>query len=686
MSEPASGPLMYARQSEDRLESWKEIAAYLKKDVTTVQRWEKREGMPVHRHQHDKAGSVHASRAELDAWWRGRALQLPQGSGTHTPGPTAGPDLLDAPLSTHPNLRFKWKYGSLAAAAVIALVAGLRLWTQKKEYFWKSPIANARFEAVTDFGGLAQGAALSRDGHFAAFLSDQDGEVDLWVTQIGSGQFHKLTHGNIGQLLNPAIRTVAFSPDSALVTFWVRKEGGPNGPDIGVWAVPTLGGEPRPYLEGAAEFDWSADGSQLVYHTPGPGDPMFVADGSRQSAGKLIFTAPAGLHSHFPLWAPDASFIYFVHGSVPDKLDIWRIRPTGGSPERITPRSGRIGYPVLLDQRTLLYLDTDADGSGPYLFGMDVEHRLPHRLTTGPDRYTSLMASSDGRRIVATLATQAKTLWTLPIDDAHKVTSPPSVVSLTTTNGFSPRLGPNYLLYVSTTGTGESVWKVANGATTELWRGQGAQLIDGPAISADGGSIAFSVRQNRQTLLYVVQSEGTNARVVSDSLQLESAPAWEPDGKSVTVAANDHGMPHLFRVPIDGHSHVSFVDEYSVDPVWAPDGRFVVYSGPDIGTEFSVRAVTPDAKPHPLPPLTLTRGARHLVFLPGGRELMALRGAIGHQDIWLINLDTGEQRQLTHLPPEFDIQDFDISPDGHQLVIERVQEHSDVVLLDLQRR
>src|ERR1700679_3212377 len=50
-----------------RLESWKKIAVYLKRDVTTVQRWEKREGMPVHRHVHDRMGSVYTFRADLDA-------------------------------------------------------------------------------------------------------------------------------------------------------------------------------------------------------------------------------------------------------------------------------------------------------------------------------------------------------------------------------------------------------------------------------------------------------------------------------------------------------------------------------------------------------------------------------------------------------------------------------------------
>jgi hypothetical protein len=60
-----------------------------------------------------------------------------------------------------------------------------------------------------------------------------------------------------------------------------------------------------------------------------------------------------------------------------------------------------------------------------------------------------------------------------------------------------------------------------------------------------------------------------------------------------------------------------------------------------------------------------------------------LRGEIQHKDLWLINLETGAERQLTNLAPDFDIRDFDISPDGREVVIERVQGHADVALLDL---
>jgi hypothetical protein len=56
----------------DRLDSWKEIAAYLGRGVRTVQRWERDEGLPVHRLAHDKRGTIYARREELAAWWESR--------------------------------------------------------------------------------------------------------------------------------------------------------------------------------------------------------------------------------------------------------------------------------------------------------------------------------------------------------------------------------------------------------------------------------------------------------------------------------------------------------------------------------------------------------------------------------------------------------------------------------------
>lgn len=79
------------------LHSWKEIAAHLRRDVRTVQRWEKTEGLPVHRHWHQRLGSLYAYKAELDDWWRNHHEQIdavdeldpsPDSAGATEPSPT----------------------------------------------------------------------------------------------------------------------------------------------------------------------------------------------------------------------------------------------------------------------------------------------------------------------------------------------------------------------------------------------------------------------------------------------------------------------------------------------------------------------------------------------------------------------------------------------------------------------
>jgi hypothetical protein len=84
---------------------------------------------------------------------------------------------------------------------------------------------DARIQFVTDFDGIDQAAAISRDGRVAAFLSDRDGRTDVWVTRLGSGQFRNLTSGAELELINPSVRTLGFTPDGESVTYWVRRPG-----------------------------------------------------------------------------------------------------------------------------------------------------------------------------------------------------------------------------------------------------------------------------------------------------------------------------------------------------------------------------------------------------------------------------------------------------------------------------
>jgi Tfp pilus assembly protein PilF len=92
----------------DRLESWKEIAAYLNRSERTVRRWEEKEGLPVHRLAHDKRGSIYAFRCELDEWRESRRQLVDEQPSESVPAGRPG----------------KWLPGAAVLSAIAITVAG----------------------------------------------------------------------------------------------------------------------------------------------------------------------------------------------------------------------------------------------------------------------------------------------------------------------------------------------------------------------------------------------------------------------------------------------------------------------------------------------------------------------------------------------------------------------------------
>jgi Tol biopolymer transport system component len=350
-----------------------------------------------------------------------------------------------------------------------------------------------------------------------------------------------------------------------------------------------------------------------------------------------------------------------------------------------------VSYPTFLDRSMLLYLATGTDGSGPWIYGLDVDRRVPHRLSSGVERWTSLAATGDGRRLVATSTRITPSLWRVPLSARPAEPSDAERIPLPTAQGRSPVMAANTLLYVSSDGATERIWKLENGKASELWSAPGDRIIGGPAVAPDEARIAFSIADRGTTRLLVMNIDGTGVRTVTDWLELRGAPVWAPDGESIVTAANERGSPRLFRIPLKTAEVVRILDDYALDPAWVPGGKFLVYSGMDPGTTFPVRAVTADGEPYPIPELALSRGgalgvtqvgARRLRFLPGQQALVVLRGDIQHKNLWARDLSTGDWRQLTNFGRDIVIGDFDVSNDGRWVVFERVQEHSDVVEID----
>jgi Tol biopolymer transport system component len=573
--------------------------------------------------------------------------------------------------------------GTAALAAIVAAVGVFFLGPSRpsRDGTWHNPLADAKVTRLTDFSGTEEAAAISRDGRLVAFLASREGHLDAWLTEIGSNRYRNLTEGKIKDMSNALIRTVAFSPDGAFVTLWTRVGEGSRPEDINVLGAPIAGGPLKLYMQEAAEYDWSPDGKRLVFHTTASGDPIFLRTADEKTAHQ-IYVAPPGIHCHFPIWSPDGEFIYFLRGEPPVHWDVWRLKPSGGEPERITSHNSRMSYPVALDARTLMYLSTDADGSGPWLYVMDVPLKREHRISFGLERYTSLAASADGNRLVASVAISKSELWRIAIAANGPPQTTAAPLAATSQNASAPRFGPGFIAYTSS-GGGRGIWKLANGAASELWSDAGADRVGAPAISPDGRRIAFTVDKHGATQLYVIDSDGANPKVIAGVPTLRGDLAWAPDSSSLVGAIlGSDGEPRLARISLDGDAPQPMASDYSIDPVWSPDGRYLVYSGADVGMRFPLRAAGPDGRPYAMASLILTRGARRVAFAQNSGSLVILRGEIAHKNFWLLDPKTGAERQLTDLPANFVIGDFDVSPDGTEIIFDRAQDTSSIALIE----
>ncbi len=170
--EVTSSPTTQPDSRGRRLESWKEIAAYLGRDVTTVRRWEKREGLPVYRLQHSKLGSVYAYTLELDAWREKEADRETLAGATDTP---------DAAAGHHPaRIRPVRHWLVVGGVALVALLVVAYLSTRSRAYNVNeedtvvvADFANSTGDPVFD-GALRQGLSVQlQQSPFLRVISDQ---------------------------------------------------------------------------------------------------------------------------------------------------------------------------------------------------------------------------------------------------------------------------------------------------------------------------------------------------------------------------------------------------------------------------------------------------------------------------------------------------------------------------------
>ncbi|MBU1728307.1 protein kinase [Patescibacteria group bacterium] len=543
----------------------------------------------------------------------------------------------------------------------------------------ENPLANATFRKLTDIEGYKD-ATISPDGKLVAFVSDHDGEFDIWVSQVETGNVYNRTRGQYGDMRR-GLQDVGFSSSSSEILTFSTQRSQP------LQSMPLLVGPAKTILRDSVIMAfWSPDGSRVVYYTDSPGDPVFVADADGTNR-QVILSSEAGMHQHYQRWSSEGKWIYMNRGSeyVFD-TDLWRVRPDGNNLEQLTEDQLDVVYPTPISERVVLFIARDEDGDGPWIWAVDVETKITKKVSIGLEKYNSLSASQDGRRLVTSVIKPEANLldiWSIPILDTIATESEVTQLVLSGQRAQAPRIGGKSLYFLSSTVAGDGLWKHENGQVKEIWDGSKASLTEVPAISPDGKSILISLMRDGKRHLYLINSDGSNLRLLSDSVDVRGTCSFSPDGKWIISSGHDAYLKGLFKISIDNGHHDLIVEGITLNPVWSPKGDLIVYAGKQVSGFSNLEAIRPDGQKVELPEIKVYARGERFRFLPDGSGLVFMKGWFSGLNFWLLDLSTMKTRQLTILAKGPTMRTFDISPDGKTIIFDRMRVKTEIVLIEL---
>jgi Tol biopolymer transport system component/tRNA A-37 threonylcarbamoyl transferase component Bud32 len=575
-----------------------------------------------------------------------------------------------------------WRWIALGTLAVLAIAPVAGVWFASRPLpMPENPLASARFTRLTDFPGVEDTGAISPDGRFVAFRSDRDGASDLFVKQIGAGPFVNLTNGAYVVPLSFGTRSIGFTADGSEPWIWDNRLGG-AGTGARLRILPMLGGTSRPFLtEIAMSPSWSPDGRRVAYHTSDPGDPIFVAESTGANPRQLFVNATPDGHNHFPTYSFDGRWIYFVSGVFTTlEMDLWRIPESGGAPERLTHQNTNVTYPTPIAGNKVLYLSPESDGSGPWLWALDVERKTTTRASFGLERYTSLHASADGETIVATVTNPSASLWSFPLADGVVEESDLEQYPMPTVRALAPRFRGESVFYLSSSGAGDGLWVSKDGEAREIWKGAG--LVNPPEVSPDGNWAAIVLPRAGRLQLHLISADGAELKPLAESIIATGAASFSPDGEWIVMGGRDTEGPGLFKIPVSGGAPMRLTSGPAFNPVWSPKGDLLVYAGPSPAGLTPLLAVRPDGTSVDWPEIQVRTGGPRMRFVPNGTALVYMEETMG--PFRLLDLATGQIRELAQLTRRARTLTFDITADSKRIVFDRLQDNSDIVLIELQ--
>jgi Tol biopolymer transport system component len=201
--------------------------------------------------------------------------------------------------------------------------------------------------------------------------------------------------------------------------------------------------------------------------------------------------------------------------------------------------------------------------------------------------------------------------------------------------------------------------------------------------------VALVAAEDDRTRVLIVSADGAERRELpTGEVEVRGGVSWSPDGRWLVVSGAEAGSPGLFKVPIDGGAPRRIVDGEARRPMWSPQGGFIVFAGAQVGAEAPILIVREDGTPVDLPEtkVLFEQGGTRARFLPDGSGIVYMQGMARRQDFYLLDLTTMQSRRLTQLEDPAEMRTFDLTPDGSEIVFDRLRRNSDLVLIELADR
>jgi Tol biopolymer transport system component len=503
----------------------------------------------------------------------------------------------------------RWVAGALTAFVLSCAAAGLWLLRDRKPGSSERSGGPLEIARLTTEGGLNIDPAISPDGKLLAYASDHggDGNLDIWVKQIGGGDPIRLTR-------DPADNIEPnFSPDGTKIVFRSGREGG------GLYLIPALGGTEQRLADGGRRPQFSPDGSRIAYWT-GPDDPfplrkgmgqMFVFDLATSTARQLRGDFAAAVH---PVWSPDGKNILFLGLKNPaDVLHTydWWITPVAGGTAVQCHVLTRTGFfdPFAWRANRVYFSGAIHGWDGVRAGTVTIDPQTwqavgePRRLTAGTTDEESPSLSKDGRLVFASL-TGNTALYELPIEaNRGKAAGAPGRLTSDEADNFAQSISADgkRIVFVSTRSGSEEIWgrDLATRQESELTFGGGRGKWF-PLISRDGALVAWKVNDIYDRMIFATPfAGGTTRQLCADC----GAPvAWTGDRKLLLFSQRKSGS--LFTGLLDVAAGAG--KEYMQDSQLglrvssiSDDGKWVAFAAFRTGRDFAmyVAPFSPDRPP-----------------------------------------------------------------------------------------